>query len=182
MSSRRISTAPVYQLKVTLKDSSPRIWRRILVSGDASLAKLHRILQVAMGWSNSHLHLFMIHRKQYSAPDEERELDFADERKVKLTDLLGPKDRFIYEYDFGDGWLHEILVEKIVPREEGTRYPVCAAGARACPPEDCGGIGDTSTSWRRSRTRSTRNMKCCWNGSGAGLIPRHSIWITLTRR
>jgi hypothetical protein len=81
MSSRRISTAPVYQLKVTLKDSSPRIWRRILVSGDASLAKLHRILQVAMGWSNSHLHLFMIHRKQYSAPDEERELDFADERR-----------------------------------------------------------------------------------------------------
>jgi hypothetical protein len=129
MSSKKpISTAPVYQLKVTLKGSSPRIWRRILVGGDPSLAKLHRILQAAMGWSDSHLHLFKIHGGEYGTPDEQRELDFADERKVKLTDLLGPKDRFIYEYDFGDCWLHEILVEKIVPREEGTRYPLCVAG------------------------------------------------------
>jgi hypothetical protein len=140
-SSKRVSTAPVYQLKVTLKGSSPRIWRRILVSGDASLAKLHRILQTAMGWFDSHLHLFKIHGREYGTPDREFELDIADDRKMKVTDLLGPKDRFIYEYDFGDCWLHEILVEKIVPREEGTRYPVCTAGAMACPPEDCGGIG-----------------------------------------
>jgi hypothetical protein len=142
MSSKKpISTAPVYQLKVTLKGSSPRIWRRILVGGDASLAKLHRILQAAMGWSDSHLHLFKIHGEEYGTPDEDEELDIADDRRVKLADLLGPKDRFMYEYDFGDCWLHEILVEKIVPREEGTRYPLCVAGARACPPEDCGGIG-----------------------------------------
>jgi hypothetical protein len=137
------SNSPIYQLKVTLKDSSPPIWRRILVSGDTSLPKLHRILQTTMGWWDCHLHQFVIHGQDYGAPDHQ--IDFGqptvNEKGVKLIDVIdGPKDRFVYEYDFGDSWTHQIAVEKIVPRDESQPYPICVAGARACPPEDCGGI------------------------------------------
>ena len=144
MSSREDRSAgPIYQLKITLKDSRPPIWRRILVAGDVSLAKLHGILQIVMGWTDSHLHQFTIHGRDYGVPD--RELDFGhrtlSERRVRLFEVVyGEKDRFLYEYDFGDSWTHQILVEKIIPKEEGKHYPVCVAGKRACPPEDCGGI------------------------------------------
>lgn len=142
-SKKKLSTAPIWQLKVTLKGSSPPIWRRILVSSDTSLAKLHRILQLAMGWWDCHLHQFEIHGRDYGVPD--RELDYGqptvNERGVRLVDVIdGVKERFVYQYDFGDDWSHQIVVEKVVPREENQRYPVCVAGARACPPEDCGGI------------------------------------------
>ena len=132
--------SPVHQLKVTLKGSSPPIWRRILVPGDISLAKLHRILQITMGWWNCHLHVFEIHGREYGQPDRNLELEFENEQRVKLGEIVSEKDRFVYQYDFGDDWRHQIVVEKIVPREEGKRYPACVAGARACPPEDCGGI------------------------------------------
>src|SRR6266481_2124247 len=133
MSSRKkTSDAPVWQLKITLKDSSPPIWRRILVSGDTSLAKLHHILQLAMGWYDCHLHLFEVHGREYGEPSRDLGLDFADERKVKVEQILKEKDRFVYEYDFGDDWLHHIVVEKIVPKEKDHHYPVCVAGARAC--------------------------------------------------
>jgi Plasmid pRiA4b ORF-3-like protein len=137
------SAAPVYQLKILLKGSSPPIWRRLLVTGDTSLAKLHRILQIVMGWYDCHLHQFVIHGRDYGVPD--RELDFGqptlNERGVRLSSVIeGPKDRFVYDYDFGDSWAHQIVVEKILPKETGNQYPVCTAGERACPPEDCGGI------------------------------------------
>ncbi len=143
-SKKNLSTGPVWQLKITLKDSRPPIWRRILVAEDTSLAKLHLILQVTMGWWDSHLHKFTIHGRDYGVPDREFS-QFAsrteNEKNAKLMGVVhGEKDRFAYEYDFGDDWLHQIVVEKIVAREEGKRYPVCVAGARACPPEDCGGI------------------------------------------
>ena len=113
------------------------------MAGDVSLAKLHGILQIVMGWTDSHLHQFTIHDRDYGVPD--RELDFGQqtlsERRVRLLEVVyGEKDRFVYEYDFGDSWTHQILVEKIIAKEEGKRYPVCVAGKRACPPEDCGGI------------------------------------------
>ena len=144
MSSREDESAgPIVQLKITLKDSRPPIWRRILVAGDVPLEKLQRILQIIMGWTDSHLHLFTIHGRDYGVPD--RELDFGrqtlSERRVRLLEVVhGEKDRFLYEYDFGDNWTHQILVEKIIPKEAGKHYPVCVAGKRACPPEDCGGI------------------------------------------
>jgi Plasmid pRiA4b ORF-3-like protein len=144
MSSReRKSSAVICQVKITLKHSSPPIWRRILVAGDTSLSKLHRILQIVMGWMDGHLHQFTIHGRDYGVPD--REFDFGqrtlNEKSAKLLDVIhGEKDRFLYEYDFGDGWTHDILVEKTIPREAGKRYPLCLAGKRACPPEDCGGV------------------------------------------
>jgi hypothetical protein len=129
----------VYQLKVTLRDIRPPIWRRIQVGSDTNLQKLHRILQTVMGWYGGHLHEFFVFGESFGDP-KGMEGEIMDERKVTLGRLItGEKEKFHYLYDFGDSWEHEILVEKILPLEKGTRYPVCLTGKRACPPEDCGG-------------------------------------------
>jgi hypothetical protein len=131
----------VYQIKVTLKGSKPPIWRRIQVTRETTLAKLHRILQRVMGWEGYHLYQFMVGGMEYSDPKVLEEMEGHDARRVTLGTLVpGEKSKFFYEYDFGDRWEHELLVEKILPRDEGKRYPVCLTGKRACPPEDCGGI------------------------------------------
>lgn len=133
----------IYRLKVTLKGSKPPIWRRIEVPADVSLDHLHLILQVAMGWYNSHLHAFRIGGAEYgdTRMDVGGDLEFEDERRAKLSSLVSvEKANFTYEYDFGDGWEHVILVEAILPREAGVTYPRCVTGKRACPPEDVGGI------------------------------------------
>jgi hypothetical protein len=111
------------------------------VRGDTTLFLLHHILQDAMGWTDSHLHQFIAKGKCYGTPDPDF-LDRENERKVRLDQVLKkPKDRMVYEYDFGDSWEHEVVVEKVVPAETGRgRYPLVTAGKRACPPEDCGGI------------------------------------------
>lgn len=133
-------SSTVYQLKVTLRDSKPPIWRRIEVVDTTSLARLHHILQIVMGWTNSHLHQFVVNTQFYSDPTFEID-DVANEQRVTLRQLaLQPKMRFGYEYDFGDGWQHGILVEDIFPPEPDVVYPRCVKGKLACPPEDCGGI------------------------------------------
>ena len=140
MPAKGSSKATVYQLKVTLKDSRPPIWRRIQVPGDITLYKLHQVLQVVMDWTDSHLHQFIIGGRHYGEPDPEFQ-EVLSERRVKLSQVVrDEKARFVYEYDFGDDWLHQIVVEKILPPEEGKSYPVCLSGKRAAPPEDCGGI------------------------------------------
>jgi len=129
----------VYQLKVTLLEIRPPIWRRIQISGDTNLQLFHRILQAVMGWDGGHLHEFDVFGDPYGDPAFIQG-EVADERKATLGQLItGEKEKFHYLYDFGDGWEHEILVEKILPLEKGTSYPVCLTGKRACPPEDCGG-------------------------------------------
>jgi hypothetical protein len=129
----------ICQFKATLKGIRPPIWRRFQVPNDITLYKLHLVLPDVMGWFNSHLYQFVIHGTCYGDPD----LDFepgANARRVRLWQVLPqPKTRFLYEYDFGDGWQHEVVLEKVLPPVEGVRYPVCLEGARACPPEDCGG-------------------------------------------
>ena len=131
----------VYQIKVTLKDSKPLIWRRVQVPDSITLHRLHMILQPAMGWTNSHLYRFEIAGTEYGLPDPDGELPFVDSRRNKLNKVVqNEKTGFLYEYDFGDGWDHEIIIEKILPAESGAQYPVCLDGKRACPPEDCGGI------------------------------------------
>jgi len=132
----------IYQIKVTLRDSRPPIWRRIQVRSDATLAKFHRILQCVMGWEDAHLHQFIIQGEYYGIPDPEEEpRKTKDERKYKLSDVVpAERSQFAYNYDFGDYWQHMLVIEKTFPRQEGVRYPVCLAGARACPPEDVGGM------------------------------------------
>ncbi|OGQ71207.1 MAG: hypothetical protein A2W73_08795 [Deltaproteobacteria bacterium RIFCSPLOWO2_12_55_13] len=131
----------IYQLKITLKESRPPIWRRFQVRSDVTLAKLHRIIQEVMGWFDGHLHQFIVGRIYYGVPDPDDLSETRDERKVRLDQILSvPGRKIVYEYDFGDGWEHEIVLEKILSPDPKTRYPRCLDGARACPPEDCGGI------------------------------------------
>jgi hypothetical protein len=134
----------IYQLKITLKGSDPPIWRRIQVP-DCTLGELHEILQVVMGWENSHLHQFDIRGKRYGVTDDEgsdwdEEVKDEEKMSISLVAKTGRKVRFSYEYDFGDDWQHEVLVEKIVDPGPRVAYPRCIEGARACPPEDVGGI------------------------------------------
>ncbi len=130
----------IVQLKVTLRGSKPPIWRRLQVADNTTLARLHDIIQIAMGWTNSHLHQFVTGNRFYSDPSFELD-DVVSEKRVTLGDLdLKPKAHFRYEYDFGDSWDHDILVEKILDPEPDVRYPRCLTGKLACPPEDCGGI------------------------------------------
>ncbi len=134
----------IYQIKVTLRGSKPPIWRRIQVSGDITLGQLHLVLQVVMNWLDYHLHEFDIAGKSYGNPEFDEPM-FApppiDEDSVKLSELhLKRKAKFSYLYDFGDNWKHELLVEEVLQPEPGTHYPVCTAGKKAAPPEDCGGI------------------------------------------
>ena len=130
----------IYRIKITLTHIRPPVWRRIQVPADTKLGKLHRILQEAMGWYDTHLHAFHVGHETYGIPDGEFVDDETiNERNVPLDKIAVEGDKLIYEYDFGDGWEHELLVEQVLPAEKGKRYPLCLAGQRACPPEDCGG-------------------------------------------
>jgi len=136
----------VFQIKITLLDSRPPIWRRIQVK-DCTLDKLHEHIQTVMGWTNSHLHHFRINGQLYGDPDlmqeNFEEMQYKDSTCTKLTDILpssSKRFRFQYEYDFGDSWEHEILFEGVSQAEFRRKYPQCLNGARACPPEDVGGV------------------------------------------
>ena len=135
----------VVQLKVTLQEVEPAVWRRIQVRRQVRLDRLHLIIQAAMGWTNSHLHEFLIKGQRYKdleQMDEDiDEPDMNDEQEYRVAKVVDEGDVFEYEYDFGDCWEHEILVEKVMEPEAGAKYPGCLAGERACPPEDCGGPG-----------------------------------------
>jgi hypothetical protein len=139
---RRAKDAPIYQIKVTLKDTKPPIWRRLLVRSDTTLGDLHTTIQAAMGWWNYHLHQFIVGEVYYGEPHPEYfdYLEMLDERDVTLGQVAPHEGaKFDYEYDFGDGWEHRVLVEKIAAPEPGRSYPVCIKGRRVCPPEDVGG-------------------------------------------
>ncbi|MBI5090863.1 MAG: plasmid pRiA4b ORF-3 family protein [Candidatus Hydrogenedentes bacterium] len=135
------TTESVYQIKITLLQCDPPIWRRILVPGNTTLARLHSILQAAMGWGNMHLHEFLVDGKLYGGPHSHHGADVKNEKTVTLTRVAPKvKSKILYTYNFSEGWQHEIIVEKISALEEGVRYPKCIDGDRSCPPEDCGGI------------------------------------------
>ena len=129
----------VLQLHIALKEVEGPVWRRLLVPSDIKLAELHLALNEVMGWTNSHLHQFLFGARTFGDPDFDEDGQFEDERSICLDELVGVNERFTYEYDFGDDWLHEVVVEKKLPFDERYVYPVCIGGARACPPEDCGG-------------------------------------------
>jgi hypothetical protein len=140
--------APIYQLEIVLDYSKPRIWRRIQVPGSANLGWLHAVIQVAMGWTNSHLHQFEVGEHTYSAPAFGLDDEFMDGPKVRdekraILATVAPHegDVLAYDYDFGDSWQHRVTVEKILPPDPAmAKTARCVDGARACPPEDCGGL------------------------------------------
>jgi hypothetical protein len=130
----------IYQLKVSLRHISPLIWRRLLVTSDTTIAQLHAIVQIAMGWEGLHLHQFRIHGKTYGIY-RDGGMSFADDpHQVILADFkLRRSERFVYEYDMGDFWQPDLQLEAVLPREPRKHYPVCTDGTGDCPPEDCGG-------------------------------------------
>lgn len=133
--------ARVYQLKVTLLDTKPPIWRRVLVDGSGTLDHLHEVIQAAFGWWDYHLHEFEVGRTRYGVPDPDEDWGEPprDERRTSLDAVAGEGTSFLYTYDFGDGWDHRVVVEKVLPPMADAAVPACIDGRRACPPEDCGG-------------------------------------------
>lgn len=137
-----------YQIKISLNGIRPPIWRRLIVDSSILLPDLHDVIQSAMGWFNGHLHQFRVGRDFFSGPMEDDGMGGMfgmegthDYRDVRLRDVLvTDKQKIYYEYDFGDGWDHTVLLEKQIDDYEGPA-PVCIKGKRACPPEDCGGPG-----------------------------------------
>lgn len=143
MAVRKQAPTSVYQLKVAIRHIRPPVWRRLHVPDGITLAALHQVLQTAMGWEDDHLHEFVVGETRYGPPDPDAGdwgQEFVDERLAALKDVVGGGlKKFVYEYDFGDGWEHAITVEKVLAAEAGVAYPRCVGGKRACPPEDCGG-------------------------------------------
>jgi len=139
----------VYQFKIQLQDITPPIWRRIQIPETSSFWDLHVAITDAMGWLDLHLHEFTIVDSKTGEstwigspdPDTQVERNFHNERETRISDWFNLKRRLgLYTYDFGDGWEHQLELEDILPQDEKIEYPVCLDGARACPPEDCGGI------------------------------------------
>ncbi|MBN2209803.1 MAG: plasmid pRiA4b ORF-3 family protein [Sedimentisphaerales bacterium] len=165
----------IYIIRIALDGSKPPVWRRVSVESDVTLAQLHDIIQIVMGWTDSHLHHFILRDKSLKLtskeifrqnPDkiwdtafidrmrgerifvqktnpwgEPTEMEGEDEKAVTLAEVCPQvKSKLMYEYDFGDSWIHEIKVEKISEPEPNVYYPICLDGKMACPPEDCGGV------------------------------------------
>lgn len=136
------------QLKISLKNSSPPIWRRVLVNSSISFLELHYTIQIAMGWGNFHLYEFKIGNYRIGIIDEDfddpesGDFEIIDANAITLDEVLSKAEvkSFSYIYDFGDGWMHSIVVEKTMPLDPDKYYPVCIKGKLNCPPEDCGGL------------------------------------------
>ncbi len=131
------------QLRVELQHLKPAVWRRLLVPDTITLARLHQVLQIALGWTDSHLHEFEIGGTRYGIPDP----DWPDsppvtpENRVTLAQALAPGVKhFTYLYDFGDDCEHKVRVEAILDNERNAPAPICTDGANRCPPEDVGGV------------------------------------------
>lgn len=138
---RKTRRSTIYQIKIGLRHSQPRVWRRVQLAAETTLPQLHTILQVVMGWEDYHLHEFIVRRARYGVPDDEFELGVIDEREIPVNDvLIRPGHRLTYVYDFGDNWQHTVSLEAILDYDPTMHYPICVGGKRACPPEDVGGM------------------------------------------
>jgi len=156
----------VYQIKVTLSGITPPVWRRIQVPAKYTFWDLHVAIQDAMGWLDYHLHAFRVQQRnkhsltEIGIPDGEMEEKVLPGWKVNVGDhLVEPGALACYDYDFGDGWSHEVLLEGILLKEPGEKYPKCIDGKRACPPEDCGGIDGYGNLLRILRNRRNREYR-----------------------
>lgn len=138
---RAISKDASVIMRIALRGSDPAIWRRIEIPVSTTLPQLHRIFQIVMGWKDCHLHSFYIGTTEYGDADAENQSGTIDERNIQLHQLLTESTPgFWYTYDFGDNWVHDIQIERVIKVESSNRYPKCIAGSQQCPPEDCGGI------------------------------------------
>jgi Plasmid pRiA4b ORF-3-like protein len=165
-SAGRRSSVParLYLLYAQLAEIKPSIWRRLAVPGRYTLHALHGILQAAMPWQDYHLYQFEIGGTRYEDPNpDDRDPSVPDPQAFTLDQLaLAQGSRFQYTYDFGDDWLHDITVEGVVPLPRDFMLPVCLGGARACPPEDCGGVSgyeELVAALRRPRSAAAQEYR-----------------------
>jgi Plasmid pRiA4b ORF-3-like protein len=150
------SQPEAYCVHVWIREIHPMLWRRFLVRSDSTLADLHVVLQIGFDWTDFHLHRFRIRKKDYAVP-RLGGLGCHDARKIKLADLhFRINERFLYEYDFGDLWQHQVRIEKRLEIEPSRSYPMCVGGQWAGPPEDCGGTASVSGSARVRAVASQR--------------------------
>ncbi len=125
------------EIEAELLEIEPRIWRRLKLPNDITLAELHEVLQIAFDWENSHLHGFEINGDSYSPEEMSIDATSLDTKSQKLSELVKPNDGFLYIYDFGDDWVHGIRVKVI--DDQATPIATCIDGARAAPPDETGG-------------------------------------------
>jgi len=133
----------IITLRIVLAESNPPIWRQFQVQDNFTLLELHNVIQIVMGWTDSHLHRFEINGRRYTMPLDEMDDDLQeiDESEVLIRDVIKEKrQRFKYLYDYGDSWLHNLIVEEIGLPEPSATCPICLQGAMACPPEDVGSL------------------------------------------
>lgn len=165
----------VLQLRIVLRGTNPPVWRRIQIPESYAFYDLHVAIQNAMGWTDSHLHMFEVAgrpgkkaRLRIYCPFMEPDLDEGPlllTTEVSVRDHLAKKnDKAVYEYDFGDGWLHELVVEGVKPRASRVRYPLCLDGEGACPPEDCGGVHGYYECIRAFENRGNSEGLLTWLG------------------
>ncbi|MDR6714442.1 hypothetical protein J2W83_004074 [Pseudomonas hunanensis] len=132
--------ADLFLLCIELQDIEPKIWRRVVVPSTITLSRLHKVIQEAMGWQDTHLHEFQIGGERYGVPDPDGWGEsMQSEARKRLGKVLNGQHEFGYLYDFGDSWQHRIEVEQILPAKAYPQVPCCIAGGNACPPEDVGG-------------------------------------------
>ena len=187
-----MSTPDLYQFHVCLRGISPMIWRRLLLRSTHTLADLHYALQIAFGWSDFHLHRFRIHGKDFSVPHTGGLVFDYTASKSQLADFhFRPGERFLYEYDFGDQWQHQIRLEQTLSFQPERTYPVCIGGKRSAPPEDCGGVGDfqqqrDEAPWQGQQLLD-QIAECVRQRDSTALqdlaeqIPTLQTWLTLDR-
>jgi hypothetical protein len=133
-----------FRVRLQLADVEPVVWRRLLVPGMVRMAKFSGILLTAMGWTDSHLHIFRVGDKRYGMCFDDYPEEEIDEKGVTVLQALSQERRFFYDYDFGDGWEHEVVIEELSWSSIGLKFAVCIDGQNACPPEDVGGSGGYS--------------------------------------
>jgi hypothetical protein len=181
----------VYLLRVELEDIRPLIWRRLWLGGDATLLRLHHVLQAAMGWTDAHLHEFHIKGQCFAVPDPddgfERDRAIVDERPITLDSVLPGISEFRYWYDFGDDWWHRVKIEESRPVDDHSPvHGYVEAGERACPPEDSGGIPGYQSfldAWARDRKGEEVREFLGWAGEDfdPARFDRHAANAALLR-
>jgi hypothetical protein len=181
-----------YQFHAWLRGINPLIWRRLLLRCDQTIADFHYALQLAFGWSDSHLNRFRIHGKDFGVYQIGGPVFDEDSRKVRMADFqFRVGERFLYEYDFGDHWEHQIRLERIGPLNPKRTYPVCIGGQRSAPPEDCGGVlvfqqRRDEAPWRGQELLDEM-AECAREGDVTALrdlaeeIPAIQTWLTLNK-
>ena len=175
---------PIYQLKISLLDIEPPVWRRLQVDGSLTLERLHTVIQKAMGWQNAHLYEFEVRGRRYGVPEpDEPEYEVEPVWKITLREAapVGGTS-FRYVYDLGDGWTHEVLAERIETPTQTLRPPVCVAGDRRCPPEDCGGPGGYEELLKAIRDRDHPEHADMVRWVGRGFNPEAFDVASVNRR